>query len=85
MTTTNARVPAGVRAGGQFAATARSESQVSLAGWTPPPAPVPGAAPAPRPGVVTLDASRLTPSFAARLRQESEDRATGRLGPLIRR
>lgn len=82
--TTNARVPAGVRTGGQFAASTRAESEATLA-WTPPAPPVPGAEPASRPGVRTLDASRLSPSFAARLRAEAAERAAGLAGPIIRR
>lgn len=82
--TTNARVPAGVSTGGQFATTARSESEVSLS-WSPPPVPVPGAAPAARPRPIIVDPSQLTPAYADRLRQDAADRLAGRAGPLIRR
>lgn len=82
--TTSARVPAGMSAGGQFAATARAESELSLS-WTPPRAPMPGDAPAARPGPVVVDPSRLTAPYAARLRQDAADRFAGRGAPLIRR
>jgi hypothetical protein len=82
--TTTARLPAGASAGGRFSAAARAESEVPL-NWTPPLAPAPGAAPSARPGPVALDPSRLTPPFAARLRQDAADRFAGRAAPLIRR